>query len=170
MISKDVVLELLKKPQIVSSDGMEFDEIRDHFKCGESELKRIIKELKRNESIVAIPFRRAGRWYLKYYSPPCNKTPVRDRIEEVFTQLAIPLWVKTRVFRGSKVIFIGEFEKEPGFTIIDYSEDPPLIFHNRLAGGERNEIINHRSRSKYQCKKRGRIIWYNYRGEKVEET
>lgn len=45
MISNDEVLELLKKPQIVLSDGMEFDEIRDHFKCGESELKRIIKEV-----------------------------------------------------------------------------------------------------------------------------
>jgi hypothetical protein len=31
MISKDVVLELLKKPQVVSSDGMEFDEIKDYL-------------------------------------------------------------------------------------------------------------------------------------------
>jgi proline dehydrogenase len=30
MISKDVVLELLKKPQVVSSDGMEF-EIKDYL-------------------------------------------------------------------------------------------------------------------------------------------
>lgn len=42
MISKEVLIELLKKPEVVSSDGMAFDEIRDYFKCGESELKMII--------------------------------------------------------------------------------------------------------------------------------
>lgn len=42
MISKDVVLELLKEPRVVSTCGMEFDEIKDYFKCGESELKMII--------------------------------------------------------------------------------------------------------------------------------
>lgn len=168
MVSKEEVIELLKKPEVISNHGMEFDEIKDYFNCSERELNMIIKESKRDRSMVAIPFRRAGRWYLKYYSPPCNEESVQERIEDVFTQLAIPLWVKTRVFRGSKVIFVGEFDERPGFIIIDYNEDPPLIFHNRLAGGERNEITNYRSRSKFRCKRGKEIIWYTYRGERTE--
>jgi hypothetical protein len=169
MVSKEEVIEVLKKPEVISNHGMEFDEIKDYFDCSEHELKMIIKESKRNRLIVATPFRTAGRWYLKYYSPPCNEESVQERIEDVFTQLAIPLWVKTRVFRGSKVIFVGEIDKEPGFIIIDYNEDPPLIFHSKLAGGERNEITNYRSKSKYLCKRGEEIIWYTYRGERKNE-
>jgi len=168
MISREEVIKVLKLSDVISNNGMEFDEIKDHFNCTEYELNIIIKELKRNKSIVAIPFKRAGRWYLKYYSPPNNKTPVRDRIENVFTQLAIPPWVKTRVFRGSKVIFVGEYEKESGFTIIDYNKEPPLIFHDRLSGGEKNEITNYRSRSKFRCKRGEEIFWYTYRGERIK--
>ena len=163
---KDKVLELLKKSDVVNKHGLDFDEIKNNFDCTKSELKSIINELKREKLIVAIPIRRAGRWYLNYYSPPYNETPIRDRIEEIFTELAIPPWVKTRVFRGAEVIFVGEYGKKPGFTIIDYSEDPPLIFHHKLAGGNANEIVNHSSRSKYKCEKDGRIRWYSYLGQK----
>ena len=168
MVSKKEVTELLEKPEVISNHGMEFDDIKHHFNCSEHELSMIIKESKRDGSIVAMPFRRAGRWYLRYYSPPHSNEPVHERIEGVFTQLAIPLWVKPRIFRGSNVIFVGEFDKKPGFTIIDYNEDPPLIFHNRLAGGEKNEITNYKSRSKFRCKRGEEIIWYTYRGERIK--
>ena len=163
---KDKVLELLKKSDVIKKYGLEFDDIKDDLDCTDSELKRIIKELKREKSIVAIPFRRAGSWYLNYYSPPYNETPIRDRIDEIFTELAIPPWLKTRVFRGAEVIFVGEYGKTPGFIIIDYSEDPPLIFHDKLAGGNANEIVDHSRRSKYKCEKDGGIIWYSYIGKK----
>jgi hypothetical protein len=155
---KEKVLELLRRPDVVDKYGMEFYEVKDYFRCTKSELNNIVKELKREQLVVAIPFKRAGRWYLKYYSPPHNEIPVRDRIEEIFTELAIPPWVKTRVFRGAKMIFVGEYGKRPGFTIIDYSEDSPLIFRSKLAGGSKNEIINYRKRSKYKCKRDGRVI------------
>ena len=166
MVTKEEVINVLKRPEVISNHGMEFDEIKDHFNCSESELNMIIKESKRNGSIVAISFRRAGRWYLKYYSPPYNETPIHDRIEEIFIELAIPPWVKTRVFRGAEVIFVGEYGKKPGFIIIDYSENPPLIFHDRFAGGKANEIVDQCSRSKYKCEKDDRIIWYSYIGKK----
>lgn len=168
MALKEKVLELLKKPDVVNKYGMELFEIKDYFECAESQLNNIIKELKREKLVVAVPFKRAGRWYLKYYSPPHNKIPVCDRIEEIFTELAIPPWVKTRVFRGAEVIFVGEYGKRPGFTIIDYSEDPPLIFHDRFAGGNKNEIVNYKNRSKYKCSKDRRVKWYNYRGQKIQ--
>jgi len=165
---KEKALELLKKPNVVNKYGMELYEIKDYFECAESQLNNTVKELKREKLIVAIPFKRAERWYLKYYSPPHNKIPVRDRIKEIFTELAIPPWVKTRVFRGAEVIFVGEYGKRPGFTIIDYSRAPPLRFRDRFAGGNKNEIVNYRSRSKYKCNKDGRVIWYNYRGQKIQ--
>lgn len=165
---KEKVLELLKEPDVINICGMELREIGYHFKCAENQLKPIINELKREKLIVAVPFKRAGRWYLKYYSPPQNPKPIRERIEAIFTELAIPPFVRTRVFRGAKVIFVGEWEKKPGFTIIDYSEDPPLIFHDRLAGGKKKEIVNHKHRSKFECNKDGKVIWYNYIGQKTQ--
>ena len=164
---KEKVLELLRKPDVISKYGLEFHEIKDYFGCDDKQLKNMIKELKKEKLIAAIPFKRAGRWYLRYYSPPHGKTPVRDRIEEILTELAIPPWVKTRVFRGAKVIFVGEYGKTPGFTIINYSEDPTLVFRDRFAGGDPNEIVNYKSRSKYKCSKDDRVIWYNYNGKRI---
>ena len=165
---KEKVLEQLKKPDIIKEYGMSVDELQSHFECTISEMKRIIKELRREDLIVAIPFRHAGMWYWRYYSPPHNEIPLLNRIEEIFTALAIPPWVKTRVFRGAQVIFVGEYGKKPGFTIIDYSEEPPLIFRDKLASGNKSEIINYKKRSKYKCEKDGRIKWYNYRGKRIQ--
>lgn len=160
------LLELLKKPDVVNNCGIELHEIQGHLKCTESELSKVINELKREKSLVAIPFKHGLTWCLRFYSPPYNKTPIRNRIEEVFTELAIPPWVKTRVFRGTQVIFVGEYGKQPGFTIIDYFEDDPLVFHDKFAGGEANEIVNYKTRSKYKCTKGNKVIWYGYRGQK----
>jgi hypothetical protein len=165
---KEKVLELLKDPDVINKCGLNFYDIRPRFDCTEYQLKTIINELKKENLIVAVPFKRARRWHLSYYSPPQNAIPVRERIEEVFTELAIPPFVRTRVFRGAEVMFVGEWGKKPGFTIIDYSEDPPLIFHSRLAGGKKNEIVNYKSRSKYRCNKDGKVIWYSYIGQKKE--
>lgn len=53
--------------------------------------------------------------------------------------------------------------KNPGFTIIDYSEDTLLVFHDRLADGDKNEIVDFKHRSKYRCTKDNKVIWYNYK-------
>ena len=170
MTLKENVLELLKRPETIDEYGIELYDICRYFERNEREIKSIINELKREKMIVAIPFKQGYHWYLKYYFPPHNEIPIYTRIEEIFTELAIPPWIKTRVFRGANVIFIGDYNKKPGFTIIDYSESPPLIFHNKLAGGNRKEIINYKKKSKYRCEKEERIVWYNYNGKKVSDN
>ncbi len=168
MTLEEDVLELLSGPDIINSHGLELDEIASLIMCEHSELGPVIRELIEQRSVIALPFKRAGKLYHKHYAPPPNEIPVRDRIEEVFVELGIPLWVKTRVFRGAKVIFVGEFDDSSGFTIIDYAEDAPLVFRDKLAGGRPNEIVYYKHRSKYRCEKDGRQIWYNHRGQRVE--
>lgn len=168
MSFREHVLDYLKNPNVVKNYGVELREIKDHYGFTDRQLNETIRELKSEKLVVAVPFKQAGRWHFRYYSPPTNKIPIRNRIEDIFTELAIPPWVKTRVFRGAHVIFVGEFGKEPGFTIIDYSEDTPLVFHDRFAGGNRNEIVDYKYRSKYKCTKDDRVIWYSYKGQKVQ--
>ena len=56
MALKEKALELLKKPNVVNKYGMELYEIKDYFECAESQLNNIIKELKREKLVVAVPF------------------------------------------------------------------------------------------------------------------
>lgn len=160
------VMSLLKRENVVANGGMLVIDIQSTLGCPKDVLLDIIRNLHKEEYIVAIPDKKHGQWHMKYYVPPRRGISVDRRLEEIFTELAIPPWVDVAVFRGWKVIFVGHYGVRPGFTIIDYSEEPPLLFHDRHAMGAPSEIIHYKKRSKYRCEKRGRVVWYSYHGQR----
>ena len=142
-----------------------------HYELNEpkKELRKIIKKLLADEKLLTIPIKRHGRWYWNYYIKPIGKGPINQRLEEIFEELAIPPFIDIMINRGFKVIFIGKYGSRPGFAIIDYNNDPPLIFKDKMYGGKSEEIIFYKKRSRYRCIKDEIEIWYNLHGRKMKE-
>ncbi|MHA1757667.1 MAG: hypothetical protein ACTSVV_12910 [Promethearchaeota archaeon] len=160
------LLELLRDPKSRNEGGLMIHDILNKLICKENILNKLLKNLIRKDKIIALPFRSAGIWRYSYYVPR-NENNIGEKLENILSTLPIPLWTKVRLFRGAKTFYIGQYGKKPGFLLIDYGYDPPLIFRDRLAGGKKQEIINYKSRSKYKCTKNGEIYWYNYKGQQV---
>lgn len=163
------VVALLSDPVCVSEFGLEFNEITARLHCRNEALNAILRHLAAERRLLSIPIRRGQRWYLKYYVPPPETRTTRSLLEEAFTQLAVPPWIDVSVFRGPGTIFVGNYGKPPGFKIIHYAVDPPLVFRDRHAGGAADEIIFYKRRSKYRCSRGGVTRWYNLHGQQVEE-
>lgn len=163
---EDRLRSLLSDREFVGRFGASFDDIQDGLKCDKKKLNAALRKLAAANEIVSIPLKRTGKWYLNYYVPDRQEHPVGTRLEEVLSELAVPPWIEVRLFRGPQTIFIGQFEKPPGFTIIDYGVNPPRIFRNHRAGGRPNEIVNYKRR--YKCEQDGKTFWYNYRGQKID--
>jgi len=131
------------------------------------ELRKTIRNLLMEDIIYAIPVKRHSKWYWNYYIKPRGQRPINQRLEEIFEELAIPPYLDIALNRGFQIIFIGKYGSRPGFSIIDFSYDPPLIFKDKMYGGENDEIIFLKQRSKYICKKGDKEIWYNLHGNKI---
>jgi hypothetical protein len=128
-----------------------------------------LKELVDERKLSAVPIKKAGNWRHFYYVSPEIKEPIDVRLEIIFEELAIPPYIDIKLNRGFKVIIIGEPNKKPGLSIIDYNKTPPLVFRDKTYGGKKDEIIYSKSKSRYLCKKEGKEIWYNLHGRRMKE-
>jgi hypothetical protein len=131
------------------------------------ETKKEIQKLLSENILYAIPIKRHNRWYWYYYVKPNYQIPIKQRLEDIFKELAIPPYIDITLNRGFQVIFIGKYGSRPGFSIIDFSYDPPIVFKDNMYGGENDEITLYKQRSRYVCKKEGVEIWYNLHGQKM---
>ena len=169
--SKEEVL----KQMIAILDGEEFGSVKIrtfeqlHYEIQFSKglLREVIDESHNDGTILRIPMKRQSRWAWYYYLRKRKDIPIRDRLEEIFNELEIPPWIDTTIKRGNSVLFVGEYGKNPGFSIIDYNFNPPLIFKNKKYGGKSGEITFYKHRSKYKCIKNGETYWYNLHGKQI---
>ena len=155
---------LLSDLKTISNGGLNLDNICDILKEDRNEVKITLKELKEIGEITTIPIRHTGNWEYYYYSNVLNEATFTNRIDELFTELGVPPWVKITFFRESRVAFIGEFNKRPGFILIDYNNDPFLIFHDKNAGGKTDEIEDLKKKSRYRCSNNNIVKEYSYNG------
>jgi len=165
--SKDLrnkVLEYFK-----TSEGRKFtiDELQCELTVPKKELRKEVKNLIAENVLKAVPVKRTGRWHWFYYFTPGNQMTVNQRLEEIFEELAIPPYIDIMLNRRFQVIFIGKYGSRPGFSIIDFSFDLPLVFRDKMYGGENDEITFFKQRSRYVCKKGDIEIWYNLHGQKM---
>lgn len=159
------VLEHLSRKDVVAGGGILLEELGRQLDCDKNELRDVVRNLLHQGAAVGVPDKKAGEWHLKYYVPMEHDESVKERLEEVLTDLGVSSWVEVKLFRGWKVIMIGDIKSKPGLTIIDYGKIPPLTFRSRLAGGEPNEITDFKKRSKFRCAKEGMEYWYGYHGK-----
>jgi len=169
--------EILKK-MIEILDGEEwgsiklrtYEQLHSKIQSSKGLLGEVINESYNNGTISRIPIKRQSRWDWYYYLRKRKDIPIRDRLEEIFNELEIPPWIDTTIKRGNNVLFIGEYGKKPGFSIIDYNFNPPLIFKNKMYGGKSEEIIFYKHRSKYKCTKNGEDYWYDLHGKQINQV
>lgn len=159
---KKKILECLKSQEYVRYD------ILYHELDKPKKLRNTLQILLSEGFIQVFPVKSSSKWHWVYsIKKPGNKIPIGQTLEEIFEELAIPPFMDIMINRGFKVIFIGKYGSRPGFSIIDFSCDPPLIFKDIMYGGEKEEIIFFKQRSKYICKKGDIEIWYNLHGRKM---
>src|SRR6266571_5965623 len=164
-VSEAELRALLSSREALMDGGMRLDDLSSELQVDKEELREIMKSLVLKDAVVALPDNKAGRWYMKYYIPPPEDSSVADRLEPILTELGIPPWIDVQIFRGWKVIFVGEYGKKPGLRIIDYGKNPPLMFRDTHAGGAVDEVLKFARLSKYKCEKYRKTFWYGFHGK-----
>ena len=163
MTIEEDVIRLLKRQEVLQFGGMTMPKIQAELSHPEAQVRDTIHTLYNSGVLVGVPDKKAGRWYRKYYFPPRSEQPLLERLEQVFTEIGIPPFIDVRVSRAGKTFLIGVYGHTP-FTIVDYSNQPPLIFHDRRAGGDHDEIVYSKKKYRYMCKKGGRSRVYDHHG------
>lgn len=149
---EEEIKTLLNRKQVVQSGGMSMPEIQAELDYPEMQVSDTVHMLYDKGVLVGVPDKKADAWYRKYYFPPQSEQTVLERLEQVFTEIGIPSFIDVRVSRAGRTFLIGVHGRTP-FTIVDYSSHPPLVLHDRRAGGKHNEIVYSKKRHRYVCKK-----------------
>ncbi|MGB9022522.1 MAG: hypothetical protein WCC94_03705 [Candidatus Bathyarchaeia archaeon] len=160
---EEEITNLLKREQVVQSGGMSMLEIQAELSYPEVQVSDTVHALYDKGVLVGVPDKKAGTWYRKYYFPPHSEQTVLERLEQVFTEIGIPSFIDVRVSRAGRTFLIGVHGRTP-FTIVDYSSDPPLVLHDRRAGGKHTEIVYSKKRYRYVCKRGSINRVYDHHG------
>lgn len=166
MKMEEEITTLLKRDQVVQSGGMSMPDIQGELSYPKMQVSDTVHALYDKGVLVGLPDKKAGKWYRKYYFPPHSEQTVLGRLEQVFTEIGIPSFIDVRVSRAGKTFLIGVHGRTP-FTIVDYSSHPPLVLHDRRAGGKHNEIVYSKKRYGYVCKKGSINRGYDHHGNPV---